>query len=44
MTDDHIIRDNSIKKVANALYEDISDEERRQLSELPTIDIDLEQV
>ena len=44
MLDDGIIRDNSVRRVAEEIYESISDEERKELDALKSIDVDIEQV
>jgi len=44
MLDDGIIRDNSVRRVAEEIYESISDEERKELDALKFIDVDIEQV
>ena len=44
MLDDGIIRDNSVRRVAEEIYESISDEERKELDTLKSIDVDIEQV
>lgn len=43
MVDDGILKDNAERSVSNSLYEVISDEERKELNELKSIDIEEEQ-
>lgn len=42
MMDDGILRNNSAPRVAAPLYEKITDEERKAVEGLPSIDIDVE--
>jgi hypothetical protein len=42
MLDDKILKDNAERKIAETLYEVITDEERKELDTLKSIDIELE--
>lgn len=42
MFDDGILRKNSEPRVAQTLYEQVSDEEKNALNNLPSIDVDIE--
>lgn len=44
MGDDGILINNSAPRVAESLYKQISDEERKVVEALPSIEIDVEQV
>jgi ATP sulfurylase len=44
MFDDGILKDNTERKVSQNIYETITDEEKKNLNELKSIEIDVEQV
>ena len=44
MTDDGVLKNNSSPRVVESLYHKISDEERKVVEGLPSIEIDVEQV
>jgi len=44
MGDDGILKNNSTPRVTEALYKNVSEEERKEIEGLPSIEIALEQV
>jgi hypothetical protein len=44
MGDDGVLRNNASPRVAASLYQQITDEERKVVEGLPSIEIDIEQV
>jgi hypothetical protein len=44
MSDDGVLKRNSDPRVVESLYEQVADADKEAFSQLPTIDIELEQV